>query len=130
MTTMAEATPGQDALVHEVGALIVRDERVAARPWDAYALVARVEANRIQLNGFAYEAGSMRPATPRGPEMHHKLKALRDAMREDVGQAWGACVVRIERETKKIRIEFEYDHPERWDVTPQTVADIAARARP
>ncbi len=127
---MVDAAPAQDALVHEVGALIVHDERVAAQPWDSYALVARFDANRIQLNGFAYADDRMRPATPRGSDVHHKLKALREAMREDVGQAWGACVVRIDRETKKIRIEFEYDHPERWDVTPQTVAEVAQRARP
>lgn len=127
---MFDASPNQDALVHEVGALIVQDDRVSAQPWDAYALVARFDDSRIQLNGFAYEGEESRPATPRGTAVHHTLKALREATRQPGREPWGACIVRIDRETKKIRIEFEYDDPSSWDVTPQTAKDIAQRARP
>lgn len=119
----------QDALVHEVGMLIVRDARVSAQPWDGYALVARFDDASLVLNGFAYQGETFRSATPKGTEIHHRLQALREAMREPGRPPWGACVVRIDRETKKIRIEFEYDHPERWDVTPLNVAEVAERAR-
>lgn len=128
--TAGNAAARRDALVHEVGLLIVQDARVAAEPWDAYALVARFAVDRIQLNGFAYDERGMRPATPHDADLHRKLIALREATQVADGQPWGACVVRVERETAKIRIEFEYDHPERWDVTPQTVDDVARRARP
>jgi hypothetical protein len=119
----------KDALIHELGAALVGDPKVAGQPWKRYALVARLDAQQSKLNGFAYDAlGSYQPATPKGFEVHNKLAALREAMRNDGKAPWGACMVRIDRDTQKITVEFEYDHPERWDVTPKTVAEIAARA--
>lgn len=121
----------KDALIHEVGAAIVRNPRVTAEPWERYALVVRFDDARVQLTGFAYDdAGRARPATPNGLEIHHKLDALREATSVPDQQAWNACVVRIVRDTRKITVEFEYEHPERWDVTPQNATEIAARARP
>ncbi len=62
-------------------------------------------------------------------ERDRTTTVLREATRVVDGALWGACVVRIDRETQEITVEFEYDHPERWNVTPQNYAEIAARAR-
>lgn len=119
----------RDALVHELGAVIISNPKVAAAPWQRYALVAQIDEQQSKLNGFAYDAdGGYQPLTPQGFEVHDKLRALREAMHSDGHAPWGACMVRIDRETQKITIEFEYDHPERWYVTPQNAAEIAARA--
>ncbi len=119
----------KDALIHELGAAIVSNPKVAGQPWKRYALVARLDAQQSKLNGFAYDAlGGYQPVTPKGIEIHDKLAALREAMCVDGKAPWGACVVRIDRDTQKITVEFEYEHPERWDVTPKNVAEIAARA--
>ncbi len=127
----AQPAADKDALIHEVGAAIVRNPRVTAEPWERYALVVRFDDARVQLTGFAYDgAGKARPATPGGLELHHKLDALREATQVPGKQPWGACVVRIVRDTRRITAEFEYEHPERWDVTPQTSQEIAERARP
>jgi len=118
----------RDTLIHELGAAIVSNPKVAGLPWKRYALVARIDEQQSKLNGFAYDAlGGYQPATPKGLEVHDKLAVLREAMRVDGKPPWGACVVHIDRNTQKITVEFEYDHPERWDVTPQNVAEIAAR---
>ncbi len=120
----------KNALIHELGAAILNNPKVAGHPWQRYALVARLDAQQSKLNGFAYDAlGAYQPVTPKGIEVHDKLAALREATRVDGKQPWGACVVRIDRATQKITVDFEYDHPERWDVTPQNVAEVAERAR-
>lgn len=125
-----QSTNLPDALVHEIGALILADERVSARAWDGYALVVRFDQTQTRLSGFAYEHGHFHPATPRSTALQQRLQALRDAMRQDGSDPWAACVIRIVRATKQIRIEFEYDHPEQWDITPETLNHIATRARP
>ena len=125
-----QTPPSRDALVHEIGALLVNDDKVAAQPWDAYALVARFGDGRLQISGFAYEGAQWRLATPGDANLPRKLMALREATREPDKAPWDACVVRIVRETQKIRIEFEYEHPERWDVAPATLDEVAERARP
>lgn len=120
----------QDSLVHELGNLVVRDEQVSAQPWEGYALVARFDDDRLQLGGFAYQGDAILPATPKDAGIPGRLQALREAMRQHGRAPWGACVLRIDRATKKVRIEFEYDHPERWKITPETLAEVSERARP
>ena len=127
---MTDATRLPDALVHKIGGLILADERVSARPWDGYALVVRYDQTGIQVSGFAYEQDQFRPVTPRSSALHQSLQALQVEMRQPGRNPWRACIVRIVRATKQIRIEFEYDHPERWDITPETLDAIAAQARP
>lgn len=118
----------KDTLIRELGAAIIAHPKVAALPWQRYALVARIDAQQSSLHGFAFDAdGGYQMATPTGLAIHDKLRALREVMRVAGETPWGACVVRLVRATQRITVEFEYDHPERWSVTPQRVAEIAAR---
>lgn len=121
----------KDALIVEIGRLIVADAKVAAQPWDRYALVAWYGDGVSKLNGFRYvgeEAGQ--PATPAAPELEDRLDELRDATQVDGKALWHACVFRLDRGTGKATVDFEYENPERWHVTPATAAEIAQRARP
>jgi hypothetical protein len=53
------------------------------------------------------------------------LQELRDTMAD--GKApWIAALFRIERKTGKLNADFEYEHLERWSITP---ANVTARAR-
>lgn len=121
----------KDALIVEIGRLIVADAKVAAQPWDRYALVAWYGDGVSKLNGFRYvgeEAGQ--PATPATPELEDRLDELRDATQVDGKAPWHACVFRLDHRTGKATVDFEYENPERWHVTPATAAEIAQRARP
>ena len=121
----------KDALVNEIGRLIAGDSRANAQPWDAYALIARYDGNMRRINGFAYDGdGGHIAATPTPEPLGATLDALREATRVDDKAPWQACVVRLVRETRRLTLEFEYDDPERWDITPQTLDEIAERARP
>lgn len=123
--------PGRDTLVQEVASTLLHNPRVTAVAWEQYALVVRFHPHRVQLNGFAYDAdGGFEPATPNGVDIHRRLQALREATCIPGREPWEACVVRLDRPTRKVTIEFEYDHPELWEVTPATAAEVAARARP
>lgn len=126
---MTEPAADKDALIAELGRTLARDARVADTPWVRYALIVRITDGKAQVNGFAYDDdGHARPATPRGREIHDVLQALREATRVPGKAPWGACVVRIERESGRIGVEFEYDHPEAWDVTPQNAQRLAQQA--
>ncbi|WP_242108487.1 hypothetical protein [Luteimonas aquatica] len=121
----------KDALIVEIGRLIVSDPKVASKPWDKYALVAWYGDGVSKLNGFRYLGeDAAQPATPAGLELEGRLDALREATRLDGQAPWRACVVKLDRGTGKAVVDFEYDDPERWHVTPSTAAEIARRARP
>jgi hypothetical protein len=128
---MDKDAPILNALVVEIGRMIAGDRKVAAQPWDKYALVAWYGEGISTLNGFRYvgeEPGQ--PATPAAPELEDRIDALRAATRVEGRDAWRACVVRLDKATGKASVVFAYEDPDQWRVTPQTVAEVARRARP
>lgn len=123
----------KNALINQVGLMIVTDPAVDAEYWDGYALIVRYGDGPVarKLYGFRYlDDGSFEAATPRSEKLGEALDALREATRVEGKAPWDACVFQIRRDTRRIHAEFEYEHPEQWDVTPQTLASVVERARP
>ena len=123
----------KDRLVNRIGLLIVGDPALAADDWDGYALVVRYGEGGIRrrISGFRYrDAGGYDAATPESGELGDVLDALREATQVPGKARWDACVFRIRSDTRKVQVEFEYDAPERWDVTPETLLAVVERARP
>ncbi len=125
-------TPDRDALVHAVGQAIVADPAIADGAFDGYALVVDYAGNDRRLAGFRYrDNAAAEAATPRSPTLDAALDALREATRVEGDAPWDACVVRIERPSNRITVEFAYgDDAARWAVTPATLAAVTERARP
>lgn len=126
--------PDRDALIHRIGMLIVTDKVVDAAPWDGYALIVRYDeagSPSRRIAGFRYrDDAGFDAATPADPALGAALDALREAMRTDRQAPWFACVVQIRHDTRKVHVDFEYDDPQRWDISAATLADVAERARP
>ena len=121
----------KDALILEIGRLIAGDPKVAAQPWDRFALVAWYGDGVSTLNGFRYvgeEPGQ--PATPGSFELEDRIDGLRAATRVEGKEAWRACVVKLDKASGKASVVFAYEDADDWRVTPQTAADVARRARP
>lgn len=124
----------KNALINQVGMLIVTDPTVDAEYWDGYALIARYGEPMLarRLSGFRYQDdGSFEAATPHDNDALDKaVDALREAMHVPGQARWDAAVFQIRRDTRKIHAEFEYDHPEQWDITPATLVEVVNKARP
>jgi hypothetical protein len=123
----------RNALVAGIGRRLVADPAVSDGDWSGYALIVRYGQGAIarRLSGFRYDgSGAAVAATPRDPGIAEAFDALRDVTRLPGREPWQACVLRIRRADGHIGLEFEYDAPERWDITPDTMVDVVARARP
>ncbi|HVI58122.1 MAG TPA: hypothetical protein VM619_04500 [Luteimonas sp.] len=121
----------KDALILEIGRLLVADRKVAAQPWDRYALVAWHGEGTSTLNGFRYLGDQPgQPATPESLEIEDLLDALREATRVEGRAPWRACVVRLDKVAGKATAEFAYEDADAWRVTPASAAEVARRARP
>lgn len=128
---MDKDAPTLNAMVVEVARAVVGDAKVAAQPWDKYALVAWYGDGISTINGFRYvgeEPGQ--PATPGTPGLEDRIDALRAATRIEGKDPWRACVVKLDKASGKASVVFAYDDADSWRVTPQTAADVARRARP
>jgi hypothetical protein len=122
----------RDALLLRVGRLIASDPVLTGAAWDGYALIVEYgeDASR-RIAGFRYlDGGGFEAATPRDAALGDALDALREATRIEGEPAWGACVVQLRRDSGRLHADFEYDDPARWAITPQTLSEVAERARP
>src|SRR5690554_6570699 len=120
-----------NALITAIGQAIVSDPKVDAEPWDSYALIASYTGAGLRLSGFRYRDGQpAQPATPQSTELGARVDALRQATRVDGKEPWGACVIRIVSATGRITADFAYEAAGQWDIDPDTLADVAERARP
>lgn len=123
----------RNELIARIGKLLVADPAVSDGEWQGYALIVRYGDGPLarRMAGFRYAAdGAHQAATPDDAALGPAFDALRDATRLPDKEPWGACVLRLWRDSGRLAAEFEYDTPAQWDITPATLADIAERARP
>ena len=129
----AEPPLDRNALIAKIGQLLVTDPAVSDGLWHGYALIVRYGDGAIarRMTGFRYDAdGRHQGATPSDDALGPVFDALREATRIHDKAPWGACVLRLWRDSGRMAVEFDYDTPQQWDITPATLADVAARARP
>lgn len=123
----------RNALVADIGRRLVADPAVSDGAWAGYALIVRYGQGAIarRVAGFRYDAdGVATAATPHDSGIGEAFDALREATRLPGKEPWQACVLRILRADGHVGLEFEYEVPERWDITPDSMAEVVARARP
>jgi len=122
----------KDELVHEIGAMLLDDRKIQSRrPWEHLAMVVQFMTGSTKVNGFVYRGGGAAvPTSPGNFEVMKKFRELREAMQEPGKEPWKAALVRIDDASKRISIDFEYDHPEKWMIDPGTVQQMAETLRP
>jgi hypothetical protein len=119
-----------DRVLHELGQMVLADEEFAGKDWQGITLVIQVEP-RKRLFGYRYRTdGSWEGATPDGRPTILKARELAEAMKIEGKEAWKACLVQISRPGPAIKVDFEYNDPSRWDVTPANLKARVEELRP
>lgn len=118
-------------LIHEIGAMIVQDPRYAGRSWASISLVTILDGGSRRMSGFYYDAdGEPTPENPGNRQIFDKFRELQAVTRNPGGREWKSALVQIKRETMGITIDFEYDDPQRWKVTPSNIDTKPEELRP
>jgi len=129
-----KGTTGKDALVRGIGELLLRDIATAGHDLDGYALIASYTDNGVRrVSGFGYRDGEPPlPATPKTEvdAIAARLDELREATRVAGEDPWTACVIQLRRAGGRLHAEFVYEDAAQWTITPETLAEVAERARP
>lgn len=121
----------RDELLAEIARLIVVDPKAGERPWDGYSLIAWYGDGISRLNGFRYDKGQpAEPLTPANAEIENRLEDLRRVTQVKDKAPWRVCIIRINREAAEVAIDFEYEEPGKWYVTPDSAVQIAEQVRP
>ena len=116
---IAEQQSHADAILRKLGAAIAADARYADRDWASIAIVAIIEPGVRQVSGYRFEAmGEAEPGTPRNREIDALFSELQEATQVDGKGPWKSAVFKLQRAGMRYSVDFEYDNPTRWKVTP------------
>ena len=113
----------------------LEDAGIASPDADASILVdemvARFGEGVSNVNGFAYQAGgASRPAAPRGAAVLDAFIDLRAATAVDGQADWIACKLHVRRAGGKLSLDFEYEQPDRWKISPANLKQMSEALRP
>jgi len=129
MSSVAFDQTRADALVTEIGQMVIADPNYASREWSEIALIVEVAA-RKRMYGFVYQAdGDWEAETPDDFDVIDRAVELSQVMAAG-GNGWTRCLVQISRPGPKIAIRFDYDDTGEWVVTPGNHEEMVERLRP
>lgn len=117
-----------NAVIMEIGQMIVEDPNYAGRDWTGAALVIEV-AQRRRMYGFVYLAdGDWEAETPNDFEIIERAGILNNIMAGD-GARWMRCLVQLTQPGPELKIQFDYGDRD-WNISPSNYSDMVDRLRP
>ena len=123
-----------DQLINEIGQLILRCQKVDENDWDSLSVVFDLTDGRISNSGFLYDSKSIKPMTARidGEVMTiaNKIREFQSAVEKKFGYKFKQLLVQMERESGQIKIDFEFDDPNRWNMGPTNYIKMREALRP
>jgi hypothetical protein len=122
-----------EAMMHftqAVGGGILSLPELADGDWESYAMAAEVTDDSIKVSAYRYTAAGEVLATE-PPENDDEFWDLRDATRGPDGQAWDVAVVKVDRATSGMAVEFLAGAgADPYRVEPGTIDSLPELIRP
>ena len=98
--------------------------------WDSYSTVAEVGDGTVGVSAFRYGAGT-RPIPSPAVRDVGAFARLRDSMRVGDAEPWTVCIVKVERSTARVAVNFvDAEYAGLWHVAPETYDRVAEALRP
>ncbi|UZK70298.1 hypothetical protein OKW76_04435 [Sphingomonas sp. S1-29] len=117
-------------LIAEIGTGLLSAGEFADDGWSGISLVLKIEGALVTHGFKYYPDGSVLPASLVPVETLLKFVSLADQMEGLNAKRWKACLVQIAKPDMKIRLQYEYDDPARWNVTPANIETMRESLRP
>ncbi|CAM3504813.1 hypothetical protein [Parendozoicomonas haliclonae] len=123
-----------DKIVLEIGAMILQCEDVMESKWDFVSFVFDISDNHIANSGFLYIDDEISPASAEIEDdplrLDDKIITLREKVRQQYGESFKQLLIQMESKQNRIKINFEFDNPERWSINPKNIIDMREHLRP
>jgi len=111
-----------DEYVFKIGELILRSKKVIERDWELLSVVYDTGEGFISHSGFLYSNEKVTPVTTRIDAepllLSNTIKEFREKVFENSGKKFKQLLVQMEKKTGRIKIDFEFDNPQRWTFAP------------
>jgi hypothetical protein len=113
--------------VLDLGELVSSHEVCRDTDWSYIALVATFTSQRRSMFGYVFfDDGRWEALLPRDPgrSVMKAFRRLHEHMEAINGGAWQQCLLEISRIDFTVSVDFEYDDPDRWSVTPDKLQEM------
>jgi predicted nucleotidyltransferase len=120
--------------IFEIVHVILMSEDVKENNWESLSFVFDVADSHIANSGFLYTEDKIRPAVA---DIDHdplilddKIIELREKVFEQCNAKFKQLLIQMEKGSGRIKIDFEFDNPSRWSITPANMKQIREELRP
>ncbi|WP_137297985.1 hypothetical protein [Psychromonas sp. SP041] len=112
----------------------MRCKKVVENQWNSLTFVFDVNEGHMANSGFLYNEDSIRPASARIEDepmaLNNKIRAFQTVIFQKYGHRFKRLLVQIEKNTGRIKIDFEFDNAHRWTIFPSKIAKMREELRP
>jgi len=123
-----------DNLIQEIGNTILHCEDVQENEWESLSVVFDLGDNHTSNSGFLYTADKIKPMTASitGEVMTvvNKIREFQSAVEQKYGKKFKQLLVQMEKESGRIKIDFEFDDSKRWNMGPSNYIKMREALRP
>lgn len=120
--------------IEEIGHLILQCDDVADSQWHTLSFVFDITDGATSNSGFLYKGEKVTPVIAEIEEhpllLDDTILDLRKEIAEKNGHKFFQFLIQLEKETGRIKVDLEFDNPDRWKITPGKLKEIRETLRP
>ena|SRR5690554_122465 len=118
----------------DIGELLLQSDKLCLYEWDLFSIVYDIADGHTADSGFLYIGNEVIPVTSRNSNdkrsLPNKIREFRDAMAEQTGKKFKQLLIQMERETGRIKIDFDFDKGNKWTIVPSRLKEMREELRP
>lgn len=123
-----------DSFILDIAETIQKCNDVVENEWDLLSFVFDVGEGHMANSGFLYSGDKVIPASAsiRGQRklLSGKIIELQKVIHNQCNYKFKQLLIQMERETSRIKIDFEFDDANRWSITPSNIKQMREELRP
>lgn|SRR5690554_1393083 len=123
-----------DQYIVDIGNLIPKADKPSNYDWDLLTIVYDIVDGHSANSGFLYIGDEVIPTGVRISDdkfaISNKIREFRDAMAEQTGKKFKQLLIQMERETGRIKIDFDFDKGNKWTIVPSRLKEMREELRP
>lgn len=118
----------------EIAKLFLECQRVKENQWTEFSFVFEFGEGHISNSGFLYNGDDVIPATAKIKDypvlLGDTLLTLRELVYKECGHNFIQLLFQMESKTNRFKVDFEFDDPKRWKITPSNMFEMREKLRP
>ncbi|KLV04006.1 hypothetical protein ABT56_15355 [Photobacterium aquae] len=123
-----------DEKLIELASLFLETKDVKDNDWTECCFVFEFGEGHVSNSGYLYDGDEVTPAIASiecyPVLLGYKLLELRELIYSECGHKFIQLLFQMENKTKRFKIDFEFDDPKRWAITPCNMFEMRERLKP